>query len=69
AELERAAISADQRHPGLGQTHGKRLGLTQAEVHAYFDGFLYRLGAREHEAIQKFREYLTVHEPNALPIG
>ncbi|NUM75024.1 aminofutalosine synthase MqnE [candidate division KSB1 bacterium] len=67
-ELERAAVSADQRHPGLGQTHGKRLGLTQAEVHAYFDGFLYRLGAREHEAIQKFREYVTEHEPNVLPI-
>ncbi len=69
AELERAAVSADHRHPGLGQTHGKRLGLTQAEVHAYFDGFLYRLGARELEAIQKFRGYVTAHEPNVLPIG
>jgi len=68
AELERAAQSAEQRQPEWGRLHGKRLGLTRAEVQAYFDGFVYRLGEREHAAIQRFREYVEKCQPAALPL-
>ncbi|MCK6559467.1 menaquinone biosynthesis protein [bacterium] len=68
AELERAANSAEQRQPEWGRMHGKRLGLTSAEVQAYFDGFVYRLGEREHAAIQRFREFVEKCQPAALPL-
>ncbi|MDZ7269367.1 MAG: menaquinone biosynthesis protein [candidate division KSB1 bacterium] len=68
ADLERAARSAEQRQPDWGVLHGKRLGLTSAEVQAYFDGFIYRLGEREHAAIQRFREYLDQLQPAGWPL-
>ena len=40
--------------------HGKRLDLTPAEVQVYLNGFVYRLGEKEKEAIEKFRDLLTL---------
>jgi chorismate dehydratase len=61
-QLEQAALDASQRHPSFGAWHGKRLGLTPAEVQAYFDGFAYRLGKKEKEAMEKFRGLLAEME-------
>ncbi len=61
-QLEKAALDADQRHPNFGTWHGKRLGLTPAEVQAYFDGFAYRLGEKEKMAMEKFRGLLVEME-------
>jgi aminodeoxyfutalosine synthase len=36
--------------------HGRRLGLTDGETREYLQGFNYRLGEREREAIRKFAE-------------
>jgi chorismate dehydratase len=58
-QLEQAALDADQRHPNFGAWHGKRLGMTPAEVQVYFDGFNYRLGNSEKEAMEKFRGLLA----------
>ena len=55
AQLEKAALDADQRHPNFGAWHGKRLSMTPAEVQVYFDGFNYRLGEKEKTAMEKFR--------------
>ncbi len=38
-----------------GDWHGKKIGLTQKETKEYLEGFNYRLGEREHEAMKKFR--------------
>jgi aminodeoxyfutalosine synthase len=61
-QLEQAALDASQRHPNFGAWHGKRLGLTPAEVQAYFDGFAYRLGEKEKVAMEKFRGLLEEME-------
>ncbi|MCG3118114.1 MAG: Chorismate dehydratase [bacterium] len=56
-QLEQAALDADQRHPHFGAWHGKRLGMTPAEVQVYFDGFNFRLGEQEKAAMEKFRQF------------
>ncbi len=58
-QLEEAALDADQRHPNFGAWHGKRLGLTPAEVQMYLDGFVYRLREQERAAMEKFRSLQT----------
>jgi predicted solute-binding protein len=54
-QLEQAALDADQRHPNFGAWHGKRLGMTPAEVRVYLDGFVFRLREKEKAAMEKFR--------------
>jgi predicted solute-binding protein len=39
----------------LAGTHGRRIGLTDAETQEYLSGFNYSLGEREREAIAMFR--------------
>lgn len=62
-QLEQAALDADQRHPHFGAWHGKRLGMTPAEVQVYFDGFNFRLGEKEKAAMDKFRGLLVTMKP------
>jgi aminodeoxyfutalosine synthase len=38
----------------IGERYGKRLGLTAEETTEYLEGFIYRLGDREREAMQMF---------------
>lgn len=58
-QLEAAALEADDRHPHFGAWHGKRLGLTPAEVQVYLDGFAFRLRENERAAMEKFRGLLV----------
>ena len=43
--------------------HGRSLGLTDLETQEYLEGFNYRVGEREHEAIRVFRILLSEVEP------
>ena len=43
--------------------HGRRIGLTDAETQEYLEGFNYRLGEREREAMVVFRKLLAEIEP------
>jgi aminodeoxyfutalosine synthase len=45
----------------IGRLHGMRIGLTTADVEQYLEGFNYRLGEREREAIAAFRKLQTDH--------
>lgn len=67
-QLEAAALEADDRHPHFGAWHGKRLGLTPAEVQVYLDGFVYRLGENERAAMEKFRR-LLIEEKAVEPVA
>jgi aminodeoxyfutalosine synthase len=40
----------------IGALHGKQIGLTQNETKEYLEGFSYRLGEREREAMEIFRK-------------
>lgn len=42
----------------IGMLHGKQIGLTPIETQEYLEGFSYRLGEREREAIEIFRKLL-----------
>jgi aminodeoxyfutalosine synthase len=48
--------------PAAG-AHGRRIGLTDAETQEYLEGFNYRLGEREKEAMKIFRTLLSEIEP------
>ena len=48
--------------PSAG-AHGRRIGLTDAETQEYLEGFNYRLGEREREAMTVFRALLEEIEP------
>jgi chorismate dehydratase len=54
ASLEKSEIDLSS----IGEGHGKRIGLTQNETKEYLEGFNYRLGEREHEAIRMFRRLI-----------
>ncbi len=43
--------------------HGRSIGLTDAETLEYLEGFNYRLGEREKEAMGRFRELASTLEP------
>jgi len=38
----------------IGEMHGSRIGLTKGEVKEYLEGFDFRLGEREQEAMKEF---------------
>ena len=46
----------DEGHSSQSLLHGRRLGLTDAETREYLQGFNYRLGEREREAIGRFAD-------------
>jgi aminodeoxyfutalosine synthase len=50
ASLEKST----EDYAAVGGTHGRRIGLTDAETVDYLAGFNYRLGEREREAIARF---------------
>jgi len=56
--LERSLTSAEEDFRKAGSFHGKALGLTDAEIVEYLEGFNYRLGDREREAMRVFREFV-----------
>ncbi len=54
--IERALNKSDGCLGEIGELAGKRIGLTVGEVEEYLEGFNYRLGEREHEAMREFRK-------------
>jgi predicted solute-binding protein len=60
AQLDSTVTSMPFTITDFAKWHGKRLDLTPAEVQVYLNGFVYRLGEKEKEAIEKFRDLLTL---------
>ncbi len=54
--IERSLADAEGSYGAIGALHGRRIGLTQADVEAYLEGFNYRLGERERDAMKEFRK-------------
>jgi aminodeoxyfutalosine synthase len=68
--LEDAVSKAEESFEKVASSHGRRIGLTSSEVAEYLEGFNFRLGEREREAIRVFRQYLEEIElarPPAAP--
>lgn len=64
ATIIEQALQQSEGHFGeIGELSAKRIGLTSNEVEEYLEGFNYRLGEREHDAMKEFRtlvEQVTV---------
>jgi len=54
--IERSLGESEAKLGEIGELAGKRIGLTRDEVEEYLEGFNYRLGDREREAMREFRE-------------
>jgi chorismate dehydratase len=54
--IERSLNKSDGCLGEIGELTGRRIGLTVGEVEEYLEGFNYRLGEREHEAMREFRK-------------
>ena len=53
--IEQSLTEAEDRFSEIGEVAGKRIGLTRDEVEEYLEGFNYRLGEREREAMREFK--------------
>ena len=47
----------------VGAVHGRRIGLSLAEVADYLAGFTFRIGSREKEAMERFKQLVDELEP------
>jgi len=56
--LDNAISTAEMDFERAASLHGMRIGLSSPEVAEYLEGFNYRLGEREREAIRVFRQYV-----------
>lgn len=56
--IEHSLSSSENRFGEIGELAGKRIGLTRDEVEEYLEGFNYRLGEREKEAMREFRKLI-----------
>jgi chorismate dehydratase len=54
--IERSLSSAEGAFGEIGALHGRQIGLAGADVEQYLEGFNFRLGDREREAMKEFRK-------------
>ncbi len=53
--IEQSVKSSEGKFGIIGELHGKRIGLNKNDVDEYLEGFNFRLGEREKEAMKEFR--------------
>jgi aminodeoxyfutalosine synthase len=56
--VERSLLSCGGDYASVAGVHGRRIGLTDPETQDYLDGFNFRLGEREREAITRFEAHV-----------
>jgi aminodeoxyfutalosine synthase len=59
ATIEESLTAGEGNFGGIGEVHGRRIGLERKDVEEYLEGFNFRLGEREREAIKKFRSLVA----------
>jgi aminodeoxyfutalosine synthase len=66
--LERSVESSEEDFGPVGNLRGKEIGLDNKEVVEYLEGFSYRIGEREKEAMRVFRQLVqeleTINKPS-----
>jgi chorismate dehydratase len=53
--IGRSLSSGETRYGEIGRFHGRQIGLSTEEVEGYLEGFNFRLGERERQAMREFR--------------
>ncbi len=68
ASIIEDSLSSAEAHLGaVGAVHGGRIGLAEAEVEEYLEGFNFRLGERERQAMGEFGALVSTLEPFEAP--
>ena len=68
AALERSLAASEGEELPEAVAHGRALGLAPSDTSEYLRGFNFRLGEREREAIERFRELLgELRNPDLAP--
>ena len=62
AILSNSLQKSEESFAAVAALHGRRIGLTEQETQEYLEGFNYRLGEREREAMAAFRSLILVIE-------
>lgn len=57
--LSESVERCEQDFVPIAGAHGRRIGLSDQETQEYLEGFNYRLGEREQEAMSRFREFIA----------
>jgi aminodeoxyfutalosine synthase len=55
SQIEHSLIQSEVHLGEIGELHGKQIGLEHTDVEEYLEGFNYRVGEREQEAMKEFR--------------
>jgi predicted solute-binding protein len=64
AVIRNSLEKSENHFSEIGRMHGSRIGLTPVEVKEYLEGFNFRLGEREQEAMKEFRKLVKeIEEP------
>ncbi|MGA9121340.1 MAG: aminofutalosine synthase MqnE [Bacteroidota bacterium] len=64
AMIERSLERASTDFGAVGAVHGRRIGLSLAEVADYLGGFTFRIGPKEKEAMTRFKRLVDELEPS-----
>ncbi len=56
SQIEQSLAQSQDHFGEIGELHGKRIGLEYDDVEEYLEGFNYRLGEREKEAMKEFKD-------------
>jgi chorismate dehydratase len=57
--VEQSLVRCEGNFGEIGALHGRRIGLSRRNVEEYLEGFNFRLGEREKEAIKEFRKLVA----------
>ncbi|HTY00169.1 MAG TPA: aminofutalosine synthase MqnE [Bacteroidota bacterium] len=63
AMIGRSLEESSKDFGAVGAVHGRRIGLSLAEVADYLAGFTFRIGSREKEAMERFKQLVDELEP------
>jgi aminodeoxyfutalosine synthase len=69
AMIERSLDMASQDFGAIGAVHGRRIGLSLAEVADYLAGFTFRIGPPEKEAMRRFKELVDTLQPSRTSVA
>ena len=63
AMIGRSLEESSKDFGAVGAVHGRKIGLSLAEVADYLAGFTFRIGSREKEAMERFKQLVDELEP------
>jgi len=64
AMIERSVMESSRDFGAVGAVHGRRIGLSLAEVADYLGAFTFRIGPKERKAMERFKKLVDTLQPS-----